>query len=405
MSKERLSRAVVCAGLALAASFALWERAAVTQGAQAGDRPVEQTRKNIQVLKGLPESQLLPEMNFIATSLGVQCGFCHVNKGRNPQTGQTEWVWESDEKPEKKTAREMMKMVLALGNGQFPLSRGQVTCYTCHRGQEHPQSIPALPLPAPSPRPTPPPGGAGPGAGGQAASPSTAAAPARTEQPTVQQVFDKYVAAVGAPEARAKFQTQAVKGTHTTLGRTQNYEITFKSPDKFLLVTEGQQGKVMQALNGETGWVVTPRGGNRFNAAELANAKRSAEMLALVKLAPTATMRVTGRRKVGERDAIVVVDRPSENIQRRYFFDAETGLLLRLLTLTDAILNQIPEQIDFEDYRDIEGVKLPFTVRSSSVVPVNNQTRVVTEIRPGVPVEDKLFEMPGPPAPAATPKQ
>src|SRR5215210_7027134 len=166
MSKERVMRGVVCAGLALAASFVLWERALTSgaaQGPQQGDKPVEQTRKNIQVLKGLPESQLFPEMNFIAASLGVQCGFCHVNKGRDPQTGQTAWVWESDEKPEKKTAREMMKMVLAVSDGQYGVSRGQVTCYTCHRGQEHPQSLPTLPLavsghePAPGARPTPAP--------------------------------------------------------------------------------------------------------------------------------------------------------------------------------------------------------------------------------------------------------
>jgi hypothetical protein len=403
MSKERLTRGVVCAALALAAAFALWERAALTQGTQAGDRPVEQTRKNIQVLKGLPESQLLPEMNFISASLGVQCGFCHVNKGRDPQTGQTQWVWESDEKAEKKTAREMMKMVLAIGDGRFGISRGQVTCYTCHRGQEHPQSLPALPLPAPAPRPAP---SASPApAAPPSTPPATAAAPARADEPTVQQVLDKYVAAVGAPEALAKFQTQVLKGTITALGRTQPYEVTVKGADRFLLVTENPQGKVTQALTGDTGWVVDPRGGRRFNAAELANAKRSAEMLSLVKLRPSATMRVAGRRRVGERDAVVVVDRPSEGVQRRYFFDAETGLLLRVLTLTDAILNQIPEQVDFEDYRDVEGVKIPFTVRVSSVVPVNNQTRTVTEVKPGVPVDDKLFEMPGPSVPVGPAKQ
>src|SRR5215204_6168454 len=133
MSKERVMRGVVCAGLAFVASFAVWERAltkSATQGPQAGDKPVEQTRKNILVLKGLPESQLLPEMNFIAASLGVQCGFCHVNTGRDPQTGQTQWVWESDEKEEKKIAREMMRMVLTINKGDFGLSRGQATCYT-----------------------------------------------------------------------------------------------------------------------------------------------------------------------------------------------------------------------------------------------------------------------------------
>jgi hypothetical protein len=408
MSKERLKRGVVCAGLALAALFVLWEQAATTgaaQGPQAGDKPVEQTRKNIQVLKGLPESQLFPEMNFIAASLGVQCGFCHVNTGRDPKTGQTNWVWESDEKPEKKRAREMMKMVLAINGPEYGLSRGQVTCYTCHRGQEHPPNLPTLPLAVSGHEPTPGarPGGAAPGGAAPGGPGAPGAAGARPAQPSVQQVFDKYAAAVGAPDALAKFQTQVLKGTMTaSQGRTQSYEVTVKSPDKFLLVTEGQQGKVMQALNGATGWVVSPRGAHEFGPAELVNARRSAQMLALVKFAPSETMRVVGRRKVGERDALVVVDRPSENVQRRYFFDAETGLLVRVMTLTDAILNQIPEQIDFEDYRDVDGVKIPFTVRISAIDTFNSQTRTLTEVKHGVPVEDTIFNMP--PAPAATPK-
>src|ERR1044072_1408765 len=58
---------------------------------------VEQTRKNIQVLKGLPDSQLYPLMNFVAVSLGERCDFCHVTKGKDPKTGQTNWVWESDD--------------------------------------------------------------------------------------------------------------------------------------------------------------------------------------------------------------------------------------------------------------------------------------------------------------------
>src|SRR5215207_10388301 len=206
MSKEDLKRGVVCAALALAASLALWGRAAQTQGQQQGDKPVEQTRKNIQVLKGLPESQLFPEMNFIAASLGVQCVFCHVSQGKDAQ-GRTNWVWESDEKEEKKIAREMMKMVLTVTKGDFGLSRGEVTCYTCHRGQEHPQSLPNLPLAASGHEPAP---GTRPAPGAANAAPAAGNAP-RPEQPTVQQVFDKYLAAVGGREAAAKFLTLVVK--------------------------------------------------------------------------------------------------------------------------------------------------------------------------------------------------
>ncbi|HEX8335266.1 MAG TPA: c-type cytochrome, partial [Pyrinomonadaceae bacterium] len=396
-----LMRGVVCAALALAASFVLWGRAARTsaQGPPAGDRPVEQTRKNIQVLKGLPESRLFPEMNFIAASLGVQCGFCHVNKGRDPQTGQTQWVWESDEKEEKKVAREMMRMVLTVNKGDFGLSRGQVTCYTCHRGQEHPQSLPPLPLPTPAPRPSPAGGVPGTAAAPGATTPG-ASAP-RPELPTVQQVFDKYVAAVGRPEAVRQFETRVFKGTVAGVRGSQNFELTLKGTDKMLLVVEGGQGggPLRRAYSGGAGWMTGPRGPRELAAGELAEARRNAVLFDVVKFAPAATMRVGGRRKVGERDAVVVVDRPSETLQRRYFFDAETGLLLRVVTLTDAILNQIPEQVDFEDYRDVDGVKVPFTVRISSVVPVNSQTLTVTELKHGVPVDESLFQLPPPPAP------
>jgi hypothetical protein len=409
MSKERVSRVVVCAGLALAASFVLWGRAALTRAQQQGDKPVEQTRKNIQVLKGLPESQLFPEMNFIAAALGVQCGFCHVNAGRDPKTGQTNWVWESDEKQEKKTAREMMKMVLAVGDGRYGISRGQVTCFTCHRGQEHPQSLPTLPLavsghepapgarPTPTPAPTPAPG----------AAPTPAPSTARPEQPTVQQVFDKYVAAVGGREAASKFQTQVVKGTReASQGRVWPFEATAKG-DKFLMVVQvPRQGAVSSSVSGTTGWIVNPRTRRALTPSEVADGRRAAQLMGVVKFTPAETMRVAGRRKVGDRDAVVVVDRPSETVSRHYFFDAQTGLLLRIVTLTDAVLNQLPEQIDFEDYRDVEGVKLPFLIRFSKIDTFDSFERKITEVRPGVPVDDNLFEMPpAPPAPAATPNQ
>lgn len=382
-------RGVVCAALILAASFVLWGRVVRTsaQGPSAADKPVEQTRKNIQVLKGLPDSQLMPEMNFISASLGVRCDFCHVTQGKDPKTGLTNWIWESDDKEEKKTAREMMRMVLTVSKGDFGVSRGQVTCFTCHRGQTHPQSLPTLPLTVSGHEP-PPPG----------ATPTPAPGPnaPRPEQLTVQQVFDKYVAAVGKPDAVSKFQTQMLKGTvEQSQNRKSSFEATLKGPDKILLVVEGAQGGAMRrALSGSAGWMSGPRGQRALGPGELAEARRIADYFNAVKFAPAPTMRVAGRRKVGERDAIVVIDRQSETVQRRYFFDAETGLLLRIVTLTDAILNQLPEQVDFEDYRDVDGVKLPFVIRISAIDTFFSRTQTITEVKHGAPVEDSVFEMP-----------
>ncbi|PYS85307.1 MAG: c-type cytochrome [Acidobacteria bacterium] len=402
MTKEGLMRMVVCAGLALTASVMIAGRCAQVSSAalpaqQQGDKPVEQTRKNIKVLKGLPESQLFPLMNFISVSLGVKCGFCHVSQGKDPKTGNTNWVWESDDKPEKNTARQMMQMVLALNHSQgYGLDPGAVSCYTCHRGANRPQSQPVLPLAASGheagPAPSPSPAGA------------PTPAPTREALPTVQQVFDKYVAAVGGQEAASKFQTQVVKGTRdASQGRSWPFEATSNGPDKFLMVVQVPQfGTVSQAVNGGAGWVSNPRATRALSASELAELKNAAQLFDVIKFRPTATMRSVGRHKLGDRDAYIVVDRPSEGVSRRYYFDAQTGLLLRITTLTDTVLSPLPEQIDFEDYRDVDGLKIPFVTRVSNIDTFNSYTRTITEIRHGVAVQDKLFDMP--PAPASTPK-
>src|ERR671919_524615 len=82
-------------------------------------KPVEQVRKNIQVLKGLPDSQLFLLMNFVGDSLGVNCDHCHVKGEKNPQTEEDTWLWERDDKKEKALARDMMRMVLELNRTRF----------------------------------------------------------------------------------------------------------------------------------------------------------------------------------------------------------------------------------------------------------------------------------------------
>ncbi|MGB8508501.1 MAG: c-type cytochrome, partial [Pyrinomonadaceae bacterium] len=168
------------------ASFANAQGATPPQG----DKPIEQTRKNILVLKGLPESQLFPVMNFMSASLGVKCDFCHVKQGKDPKTGFDNWIWESDDKQQKKTTRNMIRMVLADNNGDFGMGQGAVTCYTCHRGQEHPVGIPPLPL-------------ATSGHEGGDEVPAAAGATKPEAPPTAEALIAKYVDAVGGRAAVA----------------------------------------------------------------------------------------------------------------------------------------------------------------------------------------------------------
>src|ERR1044072_3875919 len=107
-------------------------------------KPVEQVRKNIQVLKGLRDSQLFLLMNFVGDSLGVNCDYCHVKGEKNPQPGEDTWLWEREDKKEKAVGRDMMRMVLELNRSMFK-REAVVTCYTCHRGSTRPARMAPLP--------------------------------------------------------------------------------------------------------------------------------------------------------------------------------------------------------------------------------------------------------------------
>jgi photosynthetic reaction center cytochrome c subunit len=348
------------------------------------EQPGAQTLKNIQVLKELPEAQLFSLMNLISTSLGVTCVHCHVQNGKDPQTGFDKWDWASDDKESKRTARRMMQMVMNINQTNRPdLGVTGVTCYTCHRGSTRPVGLQPMPLTVSGHEPSP--------------APATAAEAPRPETPpTVQQIIDKYVAAVGGRDRVARLQTRVLKGTReASQGRTWPIEVTIKDADKMLTVASLAQGQVVQGFNGAVGWIKGPQEQHAATAEELASLKHSAELYNILQVStPTPTMRFAGLAKVGDREAYVIRDRYPAGVSERFFFDRETGLLLRRFTLTDTILTSIPEQIDFEDYREVDGIKVPFTIRNSNIDTYFSATRKFTEIKFNVPVNDALFKMP-----------
>src|SRR5689334_9244527 len=101
------------------------------------DNSVQPSSKNLQVLQAIAPDQLLPAMQFMSASLGVECEFCHVRD-----------AYDKDDKPSKQTARRMIHMMFAINADQFHGQRA-VTCYTCHRGSATPVSIPMVNSTAP----------------------------------------------------------------------------------------------------------------------------------------------------------------------------------------------------------------------------------------------------------------
>ena len=180
----------------------------------------------------------------------------------------------------------MMQMVLSIkANDKVDFRENPVTCYTCHRGQTKPVGLPPMPL----------------ARSGHEPGPSDAVSAVRPASPSVDQIFAKYVEAVGGSAATGA-KTRVLKGKR-----------------------EASQNR------------------NWPNEIKLA---------------------------------------------------FQTGLLLRKITINQTVLVPFPEQIDFEDYRDVDGVKVPFTIRYSAIDTFDSWTRTFTEIKRNALVEDTLFAVP-----------
>src|SRR5262249_23616174 len=190
-------------------AFAIAASIGIAQAQTADSKTAEQVYKNITQLKGTPADQLMPAMQFIATSLGVDCNFCHV-QGK----------MEADEKGPKKTARSMMTMTAVINKDSFG-GRTQVTCFPCHRGSARPVNVPPVLESDAAPK-TPPP----PPAGG----PPTAA--------TVDEILAKYVSALGGPDAIRKVTSRSMKGTILAMGNESPIELFTKAPNKRISITK-----------------------------------------------------------------------------------------------------------------------------------------------------------------------
>jgi hypothetical protein len=115
---------------------------ALTAAPTGGQIPQQFT--NLQVLpKEIPRGELIGLMRGWASALGVRCHHCHV--GPDDLQGMD---FATDERPTKRAAREMQRMVLAINGSTLPAlpagerPRQPVTCMSCHRGA----AVPPLPL-------------------------------------------------------------------------------------------------------------------------------------------------------------------------------------------------------------------------------------------------------------------
>jgi hypothetical protein len=215
--------------------------------------------------------------------------------------------------------------------------------------------------------------------------------------PSVDQILDKYIQAIGGKAALQHVTSIAMKGTLEipAFGASGTIERYSKAPNALALIIEiGGFGTVQQGFNGTAGWSQDPQNGMRDLAGpELAQTKREADIyrnLKLKELYPK--MVVAGKDKVADRDVYVIEATPTDGGPEKMYFDAQNGLLVRADLTAYNAGEQLPTQTFLEDYKDVDGVKMPSTIRQTN--PNFSVTLKFTDIKSNVPVDSSKFNKP-----------
>ena len=326
-----------------------------------------QAYKNITILKDIPSDQLLPSMQFISASLGVECEFCHV-----------EHAFEKDDKKEKRTAREMLTMMFAINKENFK-GRREVTCNSCHHGSAQVAAVPAIPEEAHT---------FSQALGKSGENPQSAAA-----KPSADQVIDKYLQAIGGAEALAKVNTLVEHGEINFGGRQVPVDVYAKAPDKRLSVMRMPNGDSITAFDGQAGWLANGgRPPRPMNDTENDGAKIDAQLSFPQNLKQMFDeVRVGRPEKIGEQDETVLLGRKKGQPPVKLYFDPQSGLLTRVLRYTETPLGRLPVQIDYSNYRDVGGVKLP---EQWTLARPNGRFTIQIEQFEREPIPDSKFAQP-----------
>jgi outer membrane lipoprotein-sorting protein len=215
--------------------------------------------------------------------------------------------------------------------------------------------------------------------------------------PSVDQILDKFTTALGGKAAIEKQTSRVSKGTFDipAMGASGAITLYGKAPNKNLVVIEIPGfGTINQGYNGSVGWAQDPTSGLReITGGELAAAKREAEFYSDLKFKELfPKMVVKGKEKVGASDAYVIEATPAEGSPQKFYFDVETGLLARVDVEAVSPQGKIPFEVYLEDYKAVDGVKMPFTVRRTS--PAISFTIKLDKVEHNVAIDDAKFNKP-----------
>jgi len=333
--------------------------------------------KNIQALKGLTVDDFMGTMGLFSAALNVCCGDCHTGAGGSDPK------WEDDGPPRKKTARRMVQIMNKINRDSFGGAQ-VVTCWICHRGSGSPATTPSIDAIYSDPVVVPP--------------DVLPQATSGTVQPTADQILDKYIQALGGSDRLAKLTSYTAKGTALTYdaSRSVPLEIYAKAPDQLAMIVHQREGDLARIFDGQTAWVMLPLTVVKeysLNGSAFEGGKLDAQLAfpGGIKQAFNA-WRVSYPSTIDGHDVYVVQGTRAGAFIATFYFDKQTGLLIRMARYANSAVGRVPTQIDFSDYRPVAGVMIPFKRVFGWVSEREEYT--LTEIQPNISIDAAKFAKP-----------
>jgi photosynthetic reaction center cytochrome c subunit len=301
--------------------------------------------KNVQVLKNIPVDEFMDTMGFFAASLSLNCTDCHI-----PESAGS-WARYADDTQLKITSRKMVTMVNAINANNFGGAKF-VTCWTCHRGGQLPPNIPSLLEQYSAPPPDDP--------------NEFQIRADTTGLPTADQVFAKYIQALGGAQKLAAVKSFVGKGTYEgydTDHEPNPFEVYAKAPNMRYTIVHFRIGEGIRVTDGRNAWIASsdkPQPVMTLTGGELDGAKTDAAAMFPMQVKGLFPTWKVGETMINDEDVYVLVGSAPGRSSVKLFFDKKSGLLVRHVRYDTTVIGTNPIQVDYADYRDVSGVKMPF---------------------------------------------
>jgi photosynthetic reaction center cytochrome c subunit len=270
-----------------------------------------------------------------------------------------------------------MQMMFAINRNSFEGQR-EVTCYSCHRGASSPVDTPIVDGEI--------------NASGAVRNSETQKLP--TNLPTASQLLENYVSAAGGATAIENITSRIAKGSEDIRGQSTSLEIFTKGPNKQAVIRHYLEGDSVTVFDGHAAWFsIHGRPSRELHGADIEAAGLDADLQFPLHIRLYySELHVEYPEKIGERDSYVLVCVREGRPAAKLFFDAHSSLLVRLVRYKESALGLNTEQIDYSDYRDVEGVQVPFRTVISG--PTSISTIQMDEMQQNTPVNDTKFSRP-----------